>query len=76
MQETKFTIGGGGEKHGKGPKANPVYSDGILYTLGISGVLSAWDAEDGKKRWSKVPGKSLWASTCSLGCQQFTYGFR
>ena len=59
MQETPFTIGGGGEKHGKGPKANPVYSDGIFYTLGISGVLSAWDAEDGKRRWSKVPGKSF-----------------
>ena len=59
MYETKFTIGGGGEKHGKGPKANPVYSDGVLYTLGISGILSAWNAEDGKRKWSKVPGNPL-----------------
>ena len=57
--ESPFSIGGGGEKHGKGPKANPVYSDGILYTFGISGILSAWNAEDGRRKWCEVPGKSF-----------------
>ena len=37
--------------HGKGPKSTPVVSRGIVYTLGISGVLSAHDAETGKLKW-------------------------
>ena len=37
--------------HGKGPKSTPVYADGNLYTLGISGVLSCLDAQTGKARW-------------------------
>ena len=38
-------------RHGKGPKSTPVVSHGIVYTLGISGVLSAHDAETGKLKW-------------------------
>ena len=53
-----FKMGGGGEKHGKGPKAHPVYKDGIFYTMGISGILSAWKAEDGELIWRKVPGRA------------------
>ena len=37
--------------HGKGPKSTPVVSRGTVYTLGISGVLSAHDAETGKLKW-------------------------
>jgi len=37
--------------HGKGPKSTPVVSHGIVYTFGISGVLSAHDAETGKLKW-------------------------
>jgi outer membrane protein assembly factor BamB len=59
MYEAPFKMGGGGEKHGKGPKASPVYSDGTLYTFGISGILSAWNTEDGEKLWSKTPGLSF-----------------
>lgn len=39
--------------HGKGPKSTPVFSDGRLYTFGISGILSAWDAADGDLLWRK-----------------------
>ena len=39
--------------HGKGPKATPVYSDGRLYTLGISGILSCHDSKSGKSLWRK-----------------------
>lgn len=39
--------------HGPGPKSTPLYSNGRLYTFGISGILSAWDAETGKLRWRK-----------------------
>ena len=37
--------------HGKGPKSTPVYADGSLFTLGISGILSCLDAQTGKVRW-------------------------
>ena len=37
--------------HGKGPKSTPVVSKGSVYTLGISGVLSAHDARTGKLKW-------------------------
>lgn len=47
-----FKMGGGGEWHGKGPKSCPVYADGRVFTMGISGVLSAWDAEDGRPLWT------------------------
>ncbi len=46
-----FKIGGGGEFHGKGPKSTPVYADGRLFTLSITGVLSAWDVETGDLLW-------------------------
>ena len=39
--------------HGKGPKSTPVVSGGKLYTLGISGVLSCYDAAAGKVKWRK-----------------------
>jgi len=39
--------------HGLGPKSTPVLDDGRLFTLGISGVLSAFDAASGKVLWRK-----------------------
>lgn len=37
--------------HGKGPKSTPVVNKGSVFTLGISGVLSAHDARTGKLKW-------------------------
>ena len=48
-----FTIGGGGEYHGKGPKSCPVMADGRLFTMSITGVLSGWDAESGELLWRR-----------------------
>lgn len=39
--------------HGEGPKSTPLFYNGKLYTLGISGILSAWDASSGKLHWRK-----------------------
>ena len=39
--------------HGKGPKSTPVVAGGRVYTLGISGVLSAHDAATGRLAWRK-----------------------
>ena len=48
---TPFKIGGGGERHGKGPKSSPVLADGRVFTMSITGTLTAWDADSGKLLW-------------------------
>lgn len=50
-QSTPFKMGGGGERHGKGPKSCPVLADGRLFTMSITGVLAAWDAKSGTPLW-------------------------
>ena len=37
--------------HGVGPKATPLFHRGRLYTLGITGVVSSFDASTGKIVW-------------------------
>jgi outer membrane protein assembly factor BamB len=39
--------------HGPGPKSTPVVANGRVFTLGISGILSALDAKSGKVIWRK-----------------------
>lgn len=41
--------------HGAGPKATPLYYLGRLFTLGISGVVAAFDAETGTPLWRTDP---------------------
>lgn len=48
-----FTIGSGAQKHGKGPKSSPALAGGRLFTMSITGVLSAWDAESGELLWRR-----------------------
>ena len=37
--------------HGVGPKATPLFHNGRLFTLGITGIVSAFDAKTGKLAW-------------------------
>ena len=39
--------------HGEGPKATPLFQGGKLYTLGISGTISCFDASTGALIWQK-----------------------
>src|SRR5690349_704115 len=39
--------------HGEGPKSTPLFNDGKLYTFGISGILTCFDAATGAVRWRK-----------------------
>jgi outer membrane protein assembly factor BamB len=43
----------GAVDHGEGPKATPLFHDGKLYALGISGTISAFDALNGTLVWQK-----------------------
>lgn len=40
-------------RHGEGPKSTPAFANGKLYTLGMSGIVTAWDASTGKVLWRK-----------------------
>jgi outer membrane protein assembly factor BamB len=55
-----YTPSGPTVAHGSGPKATPLFHEDRIFTLGISGVLSAFDAKTGKRLWqtpapSEVP---------------------
>lgn len=40
---------------GSGPRATPIVTDGSLFTFGITGVLSCFDAKDGTVKWQTNP---------------------
>ena len=42
--------------HGTGPKSTPTFADGRLYTLGMTGAVTAFDAATGKQIWQKPGG--------------------
>src|SRR5687767_13304952 len=44
-------IASGAAAHGQGPKSTPLYSEGKLFTLGITGIVSSFNASDGKLLW-------------------------
>jgi outer membrane protein assembly factor BamB len=48
-----YTMNPAAATHGKGPKSTPVISDGRLYTLGITGILTCYEAKAGAVRWRK-----------------------
>ena len=48
-----YTVNPVARAHGKGPKSTPAFSTGRLFTLGIGGILSSWDAKSGKLLWHR-----------------------
>ncbi len=52
--------------HGSGPKASPLYHDRKIITLGISGVVAAFNAQTGTLLWrSAEPGEAPFFSAAS-----------
>jgi outer membrane protein assembly factor BamB len=49
----EYTMNPAASGHGKGPKSTPAFNGGKLYTLGITGILSCYDAAAGKPLWRK-----------------------
>lgn len=49
--DAPYTMSSAATSHGKGPKSTPIVDRGRIYTLGISGTLSALDAATGKVAW-------------------------
>ena len=46
-----FEMNSAAAPHGKGPKSTPVYSSGRLFSIGMTGIVSACDAETGRRVW-------------------------
>ena len=42
--------------HGPGPKSTPTFANNRLFTLGISGIVTAFDANTGRQIWQRPPG--------------------
>ncbi len=49
-----YTMNRAATSHGKGPKSTPVFDSGRVFTFGISGILSSYDAGSGRLRWRKA----------------------
>ncbi len=55
-------------KHlGSGPQSTPVYSEGLLHTLGISGILSCLDAQTGQVQYRHEFARQYKKSSPSYG---------
>ena len=50
----------------KGPNATPLVVGNRLFTLGVTGVLNAWDTATGKQLWTRDFSKSI--DTSKLFC--------
>ncbi len=53
-----FTMNSAATPHGPGPKSTPVFSGGRLFAIGMTGIVTAFDAASGTQVWRK-PGSSV-----------------
>ncbi len=61
-----YTPGRPAAAHGAGPKATPLFHQGKLFTLGVSGIVSALDATAGTLVWqSPAPAEPPYFSAAS-----------
>jgi outer membrane protein assembly factor BamB len=49
-----FTMNPATKQHGPGPKSTPVFFNGRLYSIGMTGTVTAWDTASGKQVWQKA----------------------
>jgi outer membrane protein assembly factor BamB len=54
-----YTMNPAARAHGSGPKSTPLVSGGRAFTLGIGGVLSAYEVSTGKRLWRTEPPAAL-----------------
>ena len=53
-----FTMNSAATPHGPGPKSTPALANGKLYAIGMTGVVTAFDAATGKQLWQR-PGSNV-----------------
>ena len=62
-----YTLNPAAESHGKGPKSTPSVASGRVFSLGINGILSAFDAANGKVIWRKTFDREFDATAPDFG---------
>jgi outer membrane protein assembly factor BamB len=53
-----FTMNGATARHGSGPKSTPTFANGRLFSLGMTNIVTAFDAATGKQIWQKPATKA------------------
>ena len=53
-----FTMVKATARHGAGPKSTPAHANGRLFTVGMTNIVSAFDAATGKQLWQKPATKA------------------
>ena len=53
-----YTVNPAAQSHGPGPKSTPAIATGRVFTLGITGILSAFDLANGKLLW-RIPARDV-----------------
>jgi outer membrane protein assembly factor BamB len=48
-----FTMNPAAAPHGAGPKSTPVFANGKLFAIGMTGIVTAFDAASGRRLWQK-----------------------
>lgn len=51
-----FTMNRAAARHGEGPKSTPAYAGGRIYAIGMTGIVTAFEAATGKTVWQKPGG--------------------
>jgi outer membrane protein assembly factor BamB len=49
----RFNVNPAAARHDKGPKSTPTFAGGRLFTLGMTNIVTAFDAATGKQVWQK-----------------------
>ena len=65
--EAAYQMNPAATSHGKGPKSTPAHDRGRLFTFGIGGILSAWQAQDGRLLWRRDFKKDFPSTTPDFG---------
>lgn len=53
-----FTVMSAAVKHGPGPKSTPAFANGRLFSLGMTNIVTAFDAATGRQLWQKPATKA------------------
>jgi len=49
----QFEMNKAASRHGPGPKSTPVFAGGKLFSIGMTGIVTAFDASSGKQLWQR-----------------------
>lgn len=53
-----FSMNSATSRHGAGPKSTPTFANGRIFSLGMTNIVTAFDAASGKQLWQKPATKA------------------